>query len=171
VLHNTDNIQKTFFPHILACDVGCQRIRGIKPCINKAIDYTLLVGLLLLQFMRCHPISITDVVSFGDIQESTQDIVSAKFNFTDIGARSIHQCDYDTNESLLFSSDESTDMLVMAIIAVGFSYGILISVAVWIHASRHSNNVKIHPLTAALYSFTDRIFVIDSAIEIPISFY
>lgn len=142
-----------------------------KPCLNKAIDYTLLVWLLLLQFMRCHPISITDVVSFGDIQEATQDIVSAKFNFTDIGARSIYQCDYDTNESLLFSSDESTNRLVMAIIAIGFSYGILISVAVWIHSSRHSNNVRVHPLTAELYSFTDRILVIDSALEIPISFY
>jgi hypothetical protein len=127
-----------------------------KPCVNKAMDYTLLVVLLLLQFTRCKPPILEDVVN--SINDKT-------FNET-----TIYNCDIDGN-TLLFSSDSSVNIIVLTAIIIGISYGILISAGIWFHASRRSKDLKIHPLAEGLYKFTDKILIIDSALEIPISFF
>lgn len=125
-----------------------------KPCINKAFDYTLLVCLLILQYMRCKP----DIEEVNNVPVPVYDCASK-------------------NNTILFSSDSSEDgvprinKMVLAAVIAGFSYGIILSIIVGVHAFFQSKNVKIHPLTASLYKCTNKIVIIDSALEIPIAFF
>ena len=122
-----------------------------KPCINKAFDYTLLVCLLILQYMRCKP------------------------DFDEVKKIPVYECAW--NNTILYSSDSPEDdgvrinKLVLAAVITGFSYGIILSIIVGVHAFFQSKNVKIHPLTASLYKCTNKIVIIDSALEIPIAFF
>ena len=127
-----------------------------KPCIAKAIDYTLLVALLLLQFMKCSPATAEDI--YLSVQENT-------FNKT-----TVYSCDINDG-TLLLSSDKTLNGFVLAAIVIGISYGVLVSVIIFLHSSRKGKDIQIHLLTQGLYKCTDKIMVIDSVLEIPISFF
>jgi len=131
--------------------LGCVSEKA-KPCITKAFDYTLLMGLLMLQYMRCKP------------------EFNKEMNIP------VYEC--ASNNTLLFSTDSSDSLeenvrnnMVLAAIITGISYGILLSIIVGVHAYFQSKDVKIHSMTASLYKCTDKILIIDSALEIPISFF
>lgn len=132
-----------------------------KPCVSKAIDYTLLVFLLLLQFMRCNPITPEEV--YQQVQENT-------LNTTNVS--SLYSCEFSGHSSLLYSSEDSyVNFLALATIIIGLCIGIVYAAFVWIHSSRQADDIPIHPWTQKLYQCTGKILVIDSALEIPISFY
>ena len=130
-----------------------------KPCVAKAIDYTLLVVLLLIQFMRCSPADFDDI----------KDLVTTNSNET-ITASTLYSCDIDDKSKLLYSSKTYVNVLVIMAISIGIIIGILFGAFVWIHA-RGIEDLPIHEWTEQLYKCTDKILVIDSALEIPISFY
>jgi hypothetical protein len=110
-----------------------------KPCVDKAIDYTLLVVTLAFQYFRC------------------KDLESAN-----------RKCDFSPNW-IDFSEKNYIEVLIWVLIGIGISYGILVSAIIWIH-SACVPATKIHKKTEDLYKCTDRIFLIDSILEIPISF-
>jgi len=120
-----------------------------KPCVDKAIDYTLLVVTLALQYFRCKGLDV-------NLDESS-DVTS-----TD------PECDFSSNWTE-FSDDKYIKVLIWALIGIGISYGIIVSALIWIHSSCVPD-MKIHKKTADLYKCTDRIFLIDSILEIPKSF-
>jgi multisubunit Na+/H+ antiporter MnhC subunit len=131
-----------------------------KPCVTKAIDYTLLVFLLLLQFMRCSPTTAAELYE----RAQNQNIDQTTFN-------DIYSCDAGDKSSILYSSDPIINGLVLTSIVIGILHGIMLGCAVWIHSSRAGKDVEIHPLVEELYKCTDKLIMIDSAIEIPISFF
>lgn len=150
-----ENIQET----LVAKFLGNVSDRA-KPCLSKAIDYTLLVLLLLLQFMRCSPAKLEDLQAYA---------IDNKLNET--AASTFYSCDITGNKStLLYSSETYVNALVIMSIFTGIIIGILYGAFVWFHA-RGIDDLHIHPWTEKLYKCTDKILVIDSAIEIPISFY
>ena len=128
-----------------------------KPCVAKAIDYTLLVILLLLQFMQCSPAN--------KLQDYMEDNKSNETTFSDL-----YSCSMGDSSSLLYSSEMYINVLVIMTISIGIIIGVLYGAFVWIHAGG-VQELPIHPWTEKLYKCTDKILVIDSAIEIPISFY
>lgn len=130
-----------------------------KPCISKAIDYTLLVILLLLQFMQCSPATL------DNLQEHVKD---NKLNETSVS--DFYSCNMSDSSLILYSSETYINVLVIMAISVGIIIGVLYGAFVWIHA-RRIEELPIHPWTEKLYKCTDKILIIDSAIEIPISFY
>ena len=128
-----------------------------KPWVVKAIDYTLLVILLLLQFMQCSPAN--------KLQDYMEDNKSNETTFSDL-----YSCSMGDSSSLLYSSDMYINVLVIMTISIGIIIGVLYGAFVWIHAGG-VQELPIHPWTEKLYKCTDKILLIDTAIEIPISFY
>ena len=131
-----------------------------KPCVAKAIDYTLLVVLLLLQFMRCTPATSQQIID---------GVSNGTFNTTST-ATSIYSCDLTGNTSLLFSSTTASSLFIITAVAIALIIGIFYSVFVWVHAHK-LEEVTIHPWTDKLYKCTSKIIILDTFIEIPISFY
>ena len=130
-----------------------------KPCITKAIDYTLLVAVLILQFLNCKPLNAQELVE--------------KYNSGDLklNTTSVYSCNA-SDEPIIFSSSSKTlNILIMIAVAIGLSYGIIMAIAIWIHSKYQAKDIKVHSLTEKLYKFTDRIIIIDSLLEIPISFF
>eukprot|EP00551_Chaetoceros_affinis_P014311 CAMPEP_0203707700 /NCGR_PEP_ID=MMETSP0091-20130426/56584_1 /ASSEMBLY_ACC=CAM_ASM_001089 /TAXON_ID=426623 /ORGANISM="Chaetoceros affinis, Strain CCMP159" /LENGTH=268 /DNA_ID=CAMNT_0050583985 /DNA_START=14 /DNA_END=820 /DNA_ORIENTATION=- len=130
-----------------------------KPCIVKAIDYTMLGALLVLQFFRCQPMSTEDIMS--NVKENNLDAVNAT---------SVYSCDLN-GTSIIFASNTVVNVFSMIAVVIGLLYGVVVAVIVFIHSRRQGENTKVHPLTEKLYKFTDKILIIDTALEIPISFY
>jgi hypothetical protein len=130
-----------------------------KPCIAKAIDYTMLEILLLVQYTRCKRPSVTQY---------------AKNNPGDLFVPpSLFSCDTQGSPSVFFQSSENAaiNALIMTTISIGIFYGLFCGIVVWYHSSRKAKDVEIHPVTEKLYKWTDRIIVIGSLLEIPISFF
>ena len=138
-----------------------------KPCVAKAMDYTLLVLLLVLQFMRCSPPSTDDLIDQLKPVNGTLNVTTIKSDL-----QSIYSCDISsTQSSIFFASDAWINGLVFAAIIIAFLYGLVCGVGVWIHSTRRAGDNEVPPMVEKLYSITDRILVIDTLIEIPIAFY
>jgi hypothetical protein len=132
-----------------------------KPCLSQAIDYTLLVLLLLLQFMRCSPAKLEDLQDY---------VTDNKLNETTVSA--FYSCDIgDKSTLLLHSSETYLNVLVIMAISAGIIIGILYGAFVWFHAWCGKEDTPIHSWTKKLYKCTDKMLLIDTVIEIPISFY
>lgn len=124
-----------------------------KEIVTKGFDYTLLVGLLLLQYMRCEPASAAEVVA--SVNDGTFDTTSTA---------SIYSCDMVQNEMII-----STEIIAAAIFAL--AYGILAALFLLLHAQFKFKNLdKVETKIESIYEWTDKIFIIDSILEIPISF-
>ena len=137
-----------------------------KPCVAKALDYTLLVLLLVLQFMRCSPPSTDDLIEQLKLEDGNLNVTYIK---SDLG--SIYSCDISsTQSSVFFASNSWINGLVFSAIIIAFIYGLVGGVGVWIH-SMHRADIEVPPMVQKLYSITDRIMIIDTLIEIPIAFY
>lgn len=128
-----------------------------KPCVDKAIDYTLLVVTLALQYFRCKDLGLN-----VDAKSDESSGVNLNVNSTD------PECDFGP-DWINFSEDKYIKVLIWVLIGIGISYGILVSAIIWIH-SACVPATKIHKKTEDLYKCTDRIFLIDSILEIPKSF-
>lgn len=131
-------------------DAIIERVLGFvsqkaKPCVGRSIDYTLLVGLLLLQFLRCSP---------------TINLDEKEINYV---------CDID-NILVYFSDDDFINTSILVGIGIALAFGVISAIFVWFHAHHCANDLKIHPFTEKMYKCTDRLIFIDSILEIGISF-
>lgn len=133
-----------------------------KPCIAKAIDYLMVSGLLLLQFFRCQPITTQE------LYDSVKDDPS---KLTALNATSVYSCDASDTSIIFSSSNQTVNILIIIAVVLGLSYGFLMAIGIWIHSKKQADNVKVHPLTEKLYNFTDKIIIVDTLLEIPISFF
>ena len=127
------------------------RAKGV---VTKGVDYTLLVMLLVLQIMRCEPGDWNAVLS--NINNGTLDATK-----TD----TFYSC--DQNDSLISSPG------VIAVVVIILAYGLFASIFVWIHATRRFKRLG-HVETKvveSIYKWTGRLIIVDSIIEIPITFF
>jgi hypothetical protein len=137
-----------------------------KPCIAKAIDYTMLEILLLVQYTRCKRPSVTQLIK--------EQAKYAKNNPGDpFVPPALFSCDTEGSPSVFFQSSENAaiNALIMTTISISIFYGVFCGIVVWYHSSRKAKDVEIHPVTEKLYKCTDRIIVFDTLVEIPISFF
>ncbi len=112
-----------------------------KYVVSRGIDFTLLIVLLLTQYLKC--------------------------DSTDVGGATIplHQCDLSKDNF----PDLSWHVVIATAISV--SYGLILSTIVWTHASCKFNKLgQRRTKVENLYKCTDKIIIIDCIIEIPISF-
>ena len=146
-------------------DVQAKKCLGMamaKPCIAKAIDYTMLEALLLIQYSRCQPPNLEEIVKDAAMNPEQP-----------IDQSSFYSCgsSESADQQLLFSENAIINAFVIAAISVGIFYGIFCGIIVWFHSRRKAKDVEIHPLTEKLYKCTEKILIIDSLLEIPISFF
>ena len=137
-----------------------------KPCVSKALDYTLLVLLLVLQFMRCSPPSTEDILD----QLQNPD---GSFNATYASSiQSVYSCNLSSTQksSIFYASNPWINGLVFAAIIIAFLYGIVCGLGIWLHA-RKNEKIEVPPTIKKIYAFTDRIMIIDTALEIPVAFF
>lgn len=139
-----------------------------KPCVTKAFDYTLLVVLLVLQFLRCSPPSTEDILTqlsdtdgnLNNVTESSDAIMQ------------LYSCNLSGFQtSVIFSSNSWINGLVLTTIVIAFLYAILVSSVVWIHSSRKAKHLEVTPTVKRIFAFTDKLLIIDTLIEIPIAIF
>jgi hypothetical protein len=121
-----------------------------KAVVSRGIDFTLLIGLLVMQYLRCEAPSI-------DIEDP--DPKDALFS-----------CDPDNLPIMSWEIAASWE-IVTGVLAI--SYGLVSSATVWAHASCRFRKLggNVQPTNIEnIYGCTDRIIIIDSIVEIPISF-
>lgn len=125
-----------------------------KGVMTKGVDYTLLIMLLVLQYMRCEPSDWNDVltnINNGTIDASKTD--------------TFYSC--DQNDSLISSPG------IIAAVIISLAYGLFASIFVWIHAARRFKHLE-HVETKVvenIYNWTGKLILVDSIIEIPITFF
>jgi hypothetical protein len=135
-----------------------------KPIVGRSIDYTMLVGLLLLQFLSCRSATAQDLqnIIFNNATEG---------NITEDTAKQLYTCDVD-EKTFVFSSHRNLNICLLVALGVGLTFGITSAIFVWVHANRtQAKNAKLHAFTEELYKCTDKFILLDSILEIPISFF
>jgi len=128
-----------------------------KDVVTKGIDYTLLIFLLILQYMKCKPPASAEEFAVAASAGSLKDSIFGKCDVTGL------------------EKDESTIMTIGITVAavLTIAYGILSSIFVWVHASYNFNKKPgddVRSNAEMIYECTDKIFIIDPILEIPISF-
>ena len=127
-----------------------------KEVITKSVDYTLLIVNLLLQYLRCETPSVQEIV---DAYHN-----NAYYNETD----AIYSCALEelTTDNLL------TPEIVTAV-TLTLTYGFVAIIFVWVHSKRRFKTVRQAPPAGVekIYKWTEKFIIIDSILEIPISFY
>lgn len=128
------------------------RAKGV---ITQGIDYTLLIVLLLLQYMRCAAPSISDL-NLQDIQNTTS---ASELAYT------LYSCDLEENKHLLTWEIATAGGLCL-------SYGVLLSLFAFIHGKTKFKKLQeVEPRVGKLYDLTSKFILVDNVLEIPISFY
>lgn len=125
-----------------------------KPCVSQAIDYTLLIGLLALQFFRCR----TDITEIGNGEVSLSNVTYVS-------------CSAEHSYYIITGLDSTINFLTLGAICIMVLFGITSAFFIWIHAfCCNAKNLRIKPVMEKVYKCTDRMVFIDTIIEIPISF-
>jgi hypothetical protein len=127
-----------------------------KDVVTKGIDYTLLIVLLVLQYMKCKPPSSADEFAVAAQQGSLRNSIFGK-------------CE----ASGLVETESIVSIGIIVAAGVTIAYGVLSSIFVWVHASYKFNKKPggdVHSNAEMIYEWTDKIIIIDSILEIPISF-
>jgi len=127
-----------------------------KDVVSRGIDYSLLIALLIVQFMRC---GFKADVSLG----TASGLVGQDASIDD--AKDLYSCSFALErEKLLYTYIPSWLCLL---------YGICGPIFVWIHAARKFTRLE-HVKTTTIekiYECTDKIIILDTFLEIPISFF
>ena len=151
--HPTQKINRDELPGLVSDRVN--------PCVTKAVDYTLLVGLLILQFLRCSPPSPEDLVN--GVNDGTIDQSSLT---------SVYSCDLsDSQSSLFYGGNVFMNVFVIISIAICALFGAIASVGVYIHGWLKVKDLEMLPRIEKTYSVTEKILLLDTFCEIPIAFY
>jgi len=137
-----------------------------KDVVSRGIDYSLLIALLIVQFMRCG-FKAGALQGPDDTIESVSTSVSTSVsNSIDIDdVKDLYSCNFTLErEKLLYTYIPSWLCLL---------YGICGPIFVWIHAARKFTRLE-HVKTTTIekiYECTDKIIILDTFLEIPISFF
>jgi hypothetical protein len=132
-----------------------------KAVVTKGIDYTLLVVLLVFQYVRCEPPTFEEIKSL--VENGTYTDSSS---FADL--YSCNRQEFDTEGIISRKSIMSTGIIVAAVLAI--TYGVVSSIFVWIHAIfKFNKKVGGGSIVETMYEWTDTMIIIDSILEIPIS--
>jgi len=133
-----------------------------KAVVTKGIDYTLLVVLLVFQYIRCEPPTFEEIKSIVENSNGTHTDATS--------VADLYSCSNTEGiiSGLKTKSIMSTGIIVAAILAI--TYGVVSSIFVWIHAIfKFNKKVGDGSIVETMYEWTDTMIIIDSILEIPIS--
>lgn len=130
-----------------------------KQVVVRGVDYTLLMILLLLQYMRCAPPTVMQVSN--NIQNGVYSNVTS--------AADVYTCDFGEDD--VAEIYKSPGILSVGILF--FVYGIVSPIFVFIHSNWKFKNIgeEYRTKVEKIFQCTDNFIFIDSIIEIPICFY
>lgn len=140
-----------------------------KPVASSGVDLVIIVVILALQYLRCNVPSSSDLIdAYNQKNETVDDFVaqydSCDFNFT--GERSVS---FNIGSSLSVDLDETLGITLS--ITFIFLYAFIITVVVCVHSQCKFKKLSgVNPKIEKVYYWTDKFIIIDSILEIPITF-